>query len=486
MNWQLWGHEGWEFLVAGFTLLGYLCTYGLVPVVLLKKKEWPASTVAWVMAIIMLPYIGALLFLVFGINRVEQRVRRRRAERVAVRRWVPSPASMHAVLPGSLQGTQRQLARVAEQLGGTKPVAGNRVTLFSHTPSAFSAIEDALQRARETIHLEYYIWQPDRIGTRLRDLLIERARSGVRIRFLYDALGSLRLSAGFFKPMRDVGIAVAPFVPGRSLRERWSINLRSHRKLVLIDGQTGFTGGMNVGDEYLGRSPHFGYWRDTFLKIDGPAVASLQEVFATDWFSATSEELFDRRSFPELQDVGRHEAQILSGGPDDEQSVFHGVTFAAINAAQFEINLATSYFVPTPALVMALCSAALRGVRTRVLVSGPVTYWHTYHAARSFFDELLQAGVQIFEYQRGQQHAKTLSVDGQWALVGSANCDARSMFLNFEVGVALFDSSLVEQLDHAFNQDLRDSQRIDRSTWRQRPMIEHLKESWCRLFSPVL
>jgi cardiolipin synthase A/B len=486
MNWWQWEQETWAFLVAVVSVVDIVLLVVLVPTVLLTKKRWPASTVAWLMAIVMLPIIGGLLFLVFGIDRVQPRVRRRRAVTEGFTPSLPQLAAHHVQSLERLNPMQSQLLRLAQKVAGTKGTVGNRVELYHDTHVAFAAIEAAIEAAEHSIHLEYYIWQPDRIGTRLRDLLIEKARSGVAVRFLYDALGSVRLTKAFFQPMREAGIHLASFVPGQTFRERWSINLRSHRKIVLVDGAVGFTGGMNVGDEYLGRNKHFGFWRDAHLRLEGPTVTQLQEVFAIDWLYATGEDLNGADLFPPPRDAGTVDAQVVAGGPDLPESVFHTLMFAAITEARRSVTLATSYFVPTPALSSALVAAALRGVRTRVLVSGPVTYWTTYHAGRSFYDELLSAGVEVYEYRRGQQHAKTLSIDGCWAFVGTPNFDPRSVFLNFEVGVVLYDVGLADQLDHEFDADLKDAVRMNQAEWSQRSIRARLVENACRMFAPVL
>ncbi len=476
----------WQWVLGILTVLGYVLTLALVPVVVLTKKPAPVSTVAWVMAIVTMPYIGAFLFLIFGINRVGRRVSRRQAAAQKITRGLPQLASHHLMVRDRLDPVQREMLVLTERVAETRATAGNRVTLFAETSEAFAAIEAAIDAAQRSIHLEYYIWQPDRVGTRIRDQLIARAKAGVAVRFLYDALGSMRLTEPFLQPMRDAGIRVAPFVPGRSLRERWSINLRSHRKIVLVDGCIGFTGGMNVGDEYLGENAHFGYWRDTHLRLEGPAVLQLQEVFATDWFFATEEEIDVNEHFPIPDNPGQIDAHVLAGGPDRSESIYHAAFFAAINSARDRVTLATSYFVPTDALSTALEMAAYRGVKVRVLVSGPVTYWATYHACRSFYDELLTAGVEIYEYTRGQQHAKTITIDGCWSLVGTANFDARSVFLNFEVGLSLYDTGLAEQLEFHFDSDLTFSKRIELEQWERRGTWERLKENACRMFSPVL
>lgn len=486
MTWLVWEQQTWAFLVTALSVIDAVMLVALLPIVLLTKKPLPSSTVAWLMLIIAVPLIGGGLFLLFGIDRVQPRVRRRRAVTAEFAPSLPQLAAHHVHTHERLNETQRQLLRLAQKVAGMKATVGNRVELFQNTHAAMNSIERAIEAAEHSIHLEYYIWQPDRIGTKLRDLLTEKAKAGVKVRYLYDALGSLRLTRQFLQPMRDAGVQIATFVPGQTFRERWSVNLRSHRKIVLVDGVTGFTGGMNIGDEYLGRSKHFGFWRDAHLRLDGPAVLQLQEVFAVDWLYATGEDLNDPGLFPTPHDAGTVDAHVVAGGPDLPESVFHTLMFAAINEARHSATLATSYFVPTPGLSAALCAAALRGVRTRVLVSGPVTYWTTYHAGRSFYDELLAAGVEVYEYTRGQQHAKTLTIDGCWSMVGTPNFDPRSVFLNFEVGVILYDAGIAEQLEHSFDTDLKDATPIVKEEWSKRGVGQRLIENGCRLFSPVL
>lgn len=473
-----------QTIIPVLTFLGYVLTLALLPVVLLTRKRQPVSTVAWVMAIVTMPYLGAFLFIVFGINRVARRVVGRKAASQTMARIIPE-LSGHQVPEESLNPLQQDLLRVATRVAGSRATVDNRIQILTDARHTFDEIESAIAAAQSSIHLEYYIWQPDKLGTEIRDLLIAKASDGVKIRFLYDAIGSGRLTRRFLKPMLDSGIQVATFVPGQSLRERWSINLRSHRKIVIVDGIVGFTGGMNVGDEYLGKDPFFGAWRDTHLRLQGPTVLQLQEVFATDWHYATGNEL-SAADFPEPADLGDDCAQVVSGGPDSAQETFHSLMFAAIIRAHRQLTLSTSYFVPTPALVSALEAAALRGVHTRVMLSGPKTYWATRHAARGYYDTLLSAGVEIYEYQIGQFHPKVLTVDGSWSLVGTANFDARSLYLNFEVGVVLYDISLAEQLEHQFDQDIQNSNRIDQLEWTNRPTWERLKESCCLMFSPVL
>jgi cardiolipin synthase len=475
----------WALLGAGDVILAGL----LIPWVLFVKNKYPVSTVAWILAIVLLPYVGGLLFLVFGLNRVQRLAQRKSGKQEAARTIGRSLSVLAplAHLPGEgLDPGQDCLRRLATRVAGTHATSGNRIEILSDTNRAMGLMEQAIRSAEQTLHLEFYIWQPDRTGTRLRDLLVEKARAGVTVRFLFDGVGSLWLGRRFLRPMRDAGIRAASFLPGATLRERWSINLRSHRKICVVDGRVGFTGGMNVGDEYLGRVRSSGFWRDTHLKLEGPVVPQLQQVFAEDWFYATGEELTDPALFPVPDVLGHACAQVVPSGPTTETNASCALLFAALNEARERIDLATSYFVPPLPLQTALESAALRGVRVRLLLSGRTGYRITHLAGRSFYEPLLAAGVEIFEYERGLHHSKTLAVDGRWALVGSANFDARSLLLNFEAGVAMYDVRLAERLEEVFENDLRHARRIDLDAWRRRPVLEQLGESVCRLFAPVL
>ncbi|GDY09538.1 MAG: cardiolipin synthase [Planctomycetota bacterium] len=468
------------------SILGYGLTLLLLPVVLLVKKRQPVSSVAWMLAIVFIPIGGAVLFLVFGINRVERRKasKQRSTEQLAEQRPVLSEPLR---LPRDDDRPEtRRLMRLTQRLTDEWPTEGNSIELLTDTNRTLGLIEQALLSASESIHLEYYIWQPDRTGTRIRDLLIRKAREGVRVRYLYDGIGSFWLTKRFLRPMHDAGIQIATFLPGQTFRERWSLNLRNHRKIAVIDGRIAFTGGMNIGDEYIGRSSAFGFWRDAHLRVVGPEVRRHQMVFAEDWFFATGEVLPDAESFPPSEAAGTVMAQTVSGGPEEETSVFQALMLAAINEAQDRVQLVTSYFAPPTAIITALENAAFRGVHVRLLLSGRLNHVWTLLAGRSVYDSLLKAGVEISEYQRGLLHSKTLTIDGHWSLVGSANVDCRSLFLNFESGVVLYDERLAEQLEQQFERDTQDSARINPEDWERRPWFRVVGENLCRLFTPVL
>ena len=496
---------------ASVTFGGYLLTLALVRWVLLLKKDSPSSTVAWIMAIVFLPLLGGALFLLFGVNRVNRRAAAKRAGELRVDVLTPNRGERR-VFPSDVdQEPDRTLMRLQTAVGRFPAVGGNRVEVLDDTNRTLGLIEQAIEAAESSIHLEYYIWKPDRTGTRLRDALVTKAKRGVKVRLLYDGIGSLWLTRRFLRPLTDAGAEVAAFLPGATFRERWSLNLRNHRKIVVVDGRVAFTGGMNVGDEYLGLGGDGGwrgalglaprakrnFWRDTHLRCEGPAVGQLQQVFAEDWYFATGTVPGGERGvaalFPDAGSPGRAVVQTVANGPvggtaSGERAYPRGLSnlfLTAITGARATIDLTTGYFVPPSAIAQALEAAAWRGVRVRLLVPGTGGKPWTIFAGRSDYDSLLGAGVEIHEYRRGTLHAKTLAVDGTWSLVGSANLDARSFYLNFEVGLALYGDRTAQQLADRFDADLARADRITLEGWSRRPGWRVLAENFCRMFAPV-
>jgi cardiolipin synthase len=479
----MWFDAWWSFAL----FLGHVVVIlVLIPWVLLKRTAHPSAAVAWILTIVFLPYFGGLVALVFGVNRVQRHRPRKQFASSVIAERSPERKLRQVVEVKDAGPLAGHLDGLASSITGRQTTSGNQIELIYDTQESFAAIEQIIREAKRWIHVEFYIWKPDRAGTRIRDLLIQRAREGLTIRFLYDGFGSWGLNRKFLGPMLEAGIHVAFFLPGRTFRERWSINLRNHRKIIVADGQVGFTGGMNIGDEYLGRSPAYGRWRDTQIKFRGPAVLQMQQVFAEDWYYATGEDLTDEVYFPEPEQYGTVRAQVISGGPDTPLPPIYALLFTAIAEARRNITLTTCYFVPPDAVVMALEIAALRGVRVRLLIAGHGNFIWTRLAGRSYYHSLLRSGVEIYEYRKGFLHAKTVTVDGCWSLVGTPNADIRSMMLNFEVALATFDAGVAADLQEQFERDLACAERLDATTWPGRPTRYVLAERFCRLFAPVL
>lgn len=454
----------------------------LIPIVLLRRKE-SAAKIAWIFAILLMPVIGAAAFLLFGNDRLARRIQRRGDRRRGVQRKI---AAFFASLdsPVDVLG-QLQLYRLLEHISPLPAVGGNQVEIYTDMHQNYTHQLDAIGNAKNHIHIGYYIFQPDRIGEEFRDALVAAARRGVKVRFLYDGVGSLRLTRTFLESMESAGIEVACFIPFRFFTRRWIFNFRNHRKILVVDGDIGFVGGANVGLEYLGESD-CGPWSDTHARIIGPAVRHLQRVFAEDWAFARESDLSGPEHFPPPKPVGDKVVQIVAGGPDTEVAIYHVLYFSAVVNAVERVRITTPYLVPSEAIMLALQTAARRGVDVQIMVPIPTDNAFVRLAGNAYYEDLLEAGVKIFEYEPGFLHSKVLTVDGRWSVLGTANFDNRSMRLNFEVGVVFYDTELTVQLDRQFDASQKDCRRLELAQWRNRALVQRIAENFAKLFSPIL
>jgi cardiolipin synthase len=459
-----------------------------IPWVLMTKKD-ASGAVAWSLVIILVPLMGAVLFWVFGYTHVNRPLRRVRRQRSAYRAQHPprtQSASRGEEEEDEHPATYSNLGQVARRVHAFPITPGNSVALYHDTQEAFTALLDAIREARHHIHLEFFIVRSDITTDALVAVLAHKVREGVEVRLLYDAMGSVNLKSRSLRPLLDAGGTARAFLPLNPLRSRIQVNLRNHRKIAVVDGRVGFTGGMNIGDEYLGKDDYFGYWRDSFLRVAGPAVAGLQRVFAEDWDFACREPLNGDAYFPELPATGDAVVQVVESGPDQEIKSIREIYFAAILSAQKRLWIASPYFVPDSGILDALRLARYRGVDVRLLTVLKPDHYLAYFAARYYMTEMLEVGVQIFQYKRGMMHAKLMMVDGQWAMVGSANLDNRSLHLSFEAGCALYTPALVAELEEQFERDLKDSVRLEAKVFARRSYVSRLTENACRLLSPLL
>ena len=450
---------------------------GLSVWIILQKRE-PVATLSWVMSLALLPYIGFLIYFLLGPQKIQrQRLRRGRSRSGLEQLAGPVPGNPECL----------ELARLGQATTGLPPSSATAMQWLVDGHATYEALLAAIAAARHHVHLEYYIWNPDRTGLRLRDALVARARAGVAVRLLLDAVGAGRMRRRHLQPLLDAGAEVGWFHPTgfRPFTRPW-LNLRSHRKIVVVDGRIGFMGGINVTDEENDALRPDAY-RDLHLRMEGPVVRSLQLVFVEDWVYAAGCEAraFGAAEYWPPQDPGPVGAQVLVSGPDSSWEAIHRLHVAAIHEARQRVWLVTPYFVPGEAARMALTSAALGGLDTRLLVPRWSDSKLVTLAARSYFDELLKAGVQIYEYGPRMLHTKALLVDEDLCIAGSANFDHRSFRLNFEVSAMLRDSgscaSLARLLEGEFAQARR--VRLDRpmGLWRHR-----LPEAFARLLSPLL
>jgi cardiolipin synthase A/B len=467
----------------------------------LMTKSDSTSAVAWCLLIFFLPLVGAALFYLLGYQHVDRPLRRKRrhklhykapGERTAAD--APEPTREHSpVKVDPAEDLYREMHIVASRSGAYPLTLGNRVEIYHEGRPAFDAMLAAIHAARHHIHLQTFIFQYDEIGRTFLELLTRKAKEGVEVRLLYDAMGSLGLKHRRLVDLVSAGGMAWPFMPVNPFRRRMQVNLRNHRKILVVDGQIGFVGGLNVGDEYLGKVPRFGFWRDTHMRVAGPGVADLQRVFAEDWDFASGQQLAapddraaDKLYFQPQPVEGPFPLQIIDSGPDRDIKGIREIYFTAILKARKRVWIASPYFVPDSGLLDALRLAGRLGLDVRFLGQNHPDKWLPQFAARYYWSQVLPAGVKVYQYTKGMLHSKVVMVDGIWASVGSANLDNRSLHLNFEVNCLIYSPDAVAELEAAFERDLEDAILLDRHIYGRRPFAGRLLENACRLFSPVL
>ncbi len=485
--------ERWLFELAA--LLYVIAVTGY----LVLERRRPSSTLAWLLALIFLPFVGLVMYMFFGRLRVRKR-QRLRARRAVHPTLATSQLAPLETDPQQLAEPLRGLVLLALNATDAPLRRADSATLLPVPEVAYGAMEAAMLAAQHSIYLEYYIWRDDRVGNRWIDLLCAKARAGVRVRLLYDDFGCLG-SARMFERLRQAGGEVLPF--GRlRLRLRWGshINFRNHRKIIVIDQVLGFTGGLNIGDEYLGRGEL--PWVDLHLQLYGDAVVGLHAIFLEDWLAATGETLDMDVTDPRIEGEFLREllahpvhhsrgpmVQVIPSGPDQALGIGIAAQFvAAITTATQRCWICTPYFVPDDPLNLALKSAAMRGVDVRLLVPAPANNDARIVslAACSYYDECLEAGVRIFEFLPGMLHAKTLLVDQTLAMIGSANMDVRSFYINYEVTAMVYDQTVANQLAEIFMGYLKDAREVSIAGRRRLSLGQRLGESFARMLSPLL
>jgi cardiolipin synthase len=464
-------------ITAALTIWGII-----VSIVIILQRRSAAATLAWIFALLFLPIVGLVVYRLIGPQRLE----RRKLRRLVSQRAVGETLSAIVALENTSQ-EHFQLAQIGIGLGQSAPLSADDVTVYMDGASHYAALLSAIAAATEHIHLEYYIWEPDQIGTQLRDALIARARAGVEVRMLVDGTGSANLKKKrWLVPLREAGVQVAWFAPVRlyALRLRRP-DFRTHRKIVVCDGRVGFTGGMNITDNHSADLVK-DFWRDTHVRLSGAVVWSLQRLFLEDWqFASDVPCEITPRLFPQAT-TGEHLVQVLGSGPDTDAFAIHKALFTACNQATERLWLTTPYFVPDESLLMALISAALRDVDVRLIVPARGDSQLVDYAARSYFPELLSAGVKVYEYTARFIHAKTLLGDHDVSIIGTANLDNRSFRLNFEVCAIVFGTRTNTELATAFQEDLRHCTEITAQDLARQRKMQRLAQGFARLISPLL
>ncbi|MDO8541535.1 MAG: cardiolipin synthase [Opitutaceae bacterium] len=470
-------------------LLTYFAGWALIPHLLMLKKR-PAATLAWLWAIIFIPLLGALAYLAFGTHRLKRRRLKRRnlfSARSSHQR-TPASATDDATntLVGDLPRRDRQFLQLLSRINQLPVSSTTELRILCNSDEFYPALASRIRDARHHIHIEFYVWQPDDTGRRFLQLLTDAARRGVVVRLLLDGVGSHRLSESLLAEYRTAGGHFSWFQSLDPLRNRFFLNLRNHRKLQIIDGTVAFVGGMNIGREYEGLDAASGHWRDVQVEATGSVACELQEVFADDWFFATDEKIAGADYFPTSGARARHPAHIVLGGPDRQNEPISKSIVSLLNEASDRVWIATGYFVPDDILLAALELAASRGVDVRLLISEKNDHPFLVTVGRSYYDELLAAGVRIFEYSAGIYHSKIALADARWGMVGSANLDYRSMRLNFELNLIFHSAAQNEVLARVLAHDLGLCREIEPAVFARRPFRQKLSEAALRPLSPLL
>lgn len=359
--------------------------------------------------------------------------------------------------------------------------AYNETTVFAEGESAFQAIFESIKEAKHHIHIQFYIVRHDTLGTQLQQLLVQKAHEGVKVRLLYDGVGSYGLRQGYLKRLQVAGVEISCFSPPLTSFIRKKINYRNHRKLLIVDGKVGFLGGMNIGDEYLGTDPKIGFWRDTHFRIRGDAVLWVQYTFLTDWYLMRGQWLTKPVYYPEQERHGDEFVQIVKSDPDEP---ILELIFSCIVSAKKRIYIESPYFIPDSGILLALKTAARKGIDVRIIIPESLDSKMVYRATLSYVGELLQAGVRFYSYNKGFIHSKVMIAD-DLVCSGSANMDIRSLCCHFELNAIFINDNITDRMLEDFHRDLADSEEILLPDFAKRSKLTRLKEGFARLLSPL-
>jgi len=465
----------------------------VIAVFLISENRRPQATLAWLLVLYAAPGLGFLIYLFFGrhwkafsrqhtllMQDLEPRARpllapllsRQEAEISRLEREDP---------------VSRKLMMLVRRNSRSALTRRNRVEILQNASAFYSCLMEDFEAAQHSIHLQYYIWQADPFTEQLKELLIRKARQGVKVRLLYDAIGSRTLNRRYRRALHAAGIVTAPTSPHYLLH---TLSYRNHRKITVIDGVIGYTGGMNIGQEHLDGGKGFDFWRDTQVRFVGEASAVLQSVFMVDWYNAVREDLFTSDYYPRAAtepEEGDVPVQILTSGPDARWSAVSQLYSAMVVSAEHHVVIQSPYFILSASLAESLGTAAMSGVDVKVMLSArpsgnPIPAW----ASNTFIPDMIEAGVRVFLYQKGYLHAKTISIDSRICSIGSANIDIRSFSINYELNAILYSEALATELEQAFAEDLESCTEFELEEYARRNRLVRFRDSTARLLSPLL
>lgn len=481
----------------GVTLV-YLINFLVILNLIFREKRNIESTVAWVTILCTLPYVGFIMYFAFGrqiaknnMFRIKEKEDKIIKENILTTQY---RLASSAEIDDNLMGNRDMIYALAKS-NDANYTSNNNVSIYDESSEFFDALLCELKKAKKYINIQFYIFKDDDIGNKIIDILLQKASEGIEVRLLYDAVGSRLLSDRAISKLKHGGVKVGSFFPSFLKIVNFNLNYRNHRKIVVIDGQTGFLGGNNIGDEYLGKDRKFGYWRDTHLKLTGDCVKDLNVRFILDWRYTTKENLeldkyFGRyeTSIKNKLDKGNIGVQIVSSGPDitELDEIKYGY-MKMIQKAKKYIYIQTPYLILDRSLVETLKIACLSGVDVKIMIPSkpdhPFVYWATY----SYAGELLKFGAKIYTYDKNAfLHAKTIVIDDSICSIGTANMDIRSFELNFEVNAFMYSPEISIKQKNIFEKDIKKCTEVTTEVYNNRSQMIKFKESISRLLSPLL
>ncbi len=456
--------------------------------IVFHERKQPAGTWAWLMVVLILPYVGFFLYLAIGLDSKKDRIFYQKYKRDFA---LYEECIKHNVMQlhtldlseNNVFHNFKDMIFMNENAGNGILTDNNRITLFSEGNTKFKSLLDDINSAKHFIFLQYYIVRRDSLGKSLVEALTKKAEEGVEVRFLIDGIGSFFTSKKLFAPLTKAKGKFAIFLSPYFFR----LNFRNHRKLAIIDGKIGMIGGLNIGNEYLGLDKRFGFWRDSHMRVVGNAVKEMTLRFIMDWNFCSKDKFSNIRSyFPELSYPKNINMQIVSSGPDTKWQTIHYAYVKMINEAEKSIFIQTPYFVPDDSVFESLRIAALSGIDVRIMIPAKPDHPFVYWASLSYLGQLLDAGVKCYKYENGFLHSKTLIIDSSVSSLGTANMDMRSFRLNFEINAFIFNEQIAKQLEEQFFIDINSSTQILLEHYQKRSAVTKIKESVSRLISPLL
>ena len=477
----IWGL--FESVFSAIVSLLFLLAVVATIVVIVMDNRNPYKTLAWVLVLVFLPVVGLALYYFFGQDtRREKLISKKGFKRLT--KYPMMEFQMQESFKVS-EEKQHQLIRFFQRVNLALPFEGNSMKIFQDGSSMLQALLATINSAKHHIHVEFYIFEDDAVGCLVKDALIEKAREGVEIRVLYDDVGCWKVPHRFYDEMREAGIEVHGFLKVRFPRFTSKVNYRNHRKLVVVDGRIGFIGGMNLAERYLKGVP-WGIWKDIMMQVEGKAVYGLQMTFLTDWYATDHSLITSSSYFPQMEDKGTSLMQVVTSDPVGEwKDIMQGLLIA-ITSAQKYVYIQSPYLLPTEPILLALKTAAAAGVDVRIMIPEKSDSRMVHWGTMSYLQELMEAGIKIYMYQKGFLHSKLIVCDDCLSSVGSTNMDFRSFEHNFEINAFMYDKTSALMLKDIFLSDQKDAKLLHLKEWRMRPWSQKVKESVIRLFAPLL